>query len=140
MDMGMFRKLVVLNEGKRNQMYKDGLGIETIGIGHNLRDKPISDRAVQIIFEDDIAEIFPQLDKHLPWWRDLDDVRQCAIADMAFQMGVGGLLGFRNTLVLIHAGQYTEAAAQMRQSKWHEQTPVRCERISLMIETGEPLI
>ena len=136
MNMEMFRKLVVLNEGKRNQMYKDSLGIETIGIGHNLRDKPVSDRAVYVIFEDDMAEIFPQLDKHVPWWRDLDDARQCAIADMAFQMGIGGLLGFRNTLALIRAGQYTDAAVAMRESKWHTQTPVRAERIALIMETG----
>ena len=46
---------LTVDEGHKNFMYKDTKGIPTIGIGHNL-NKPISDRAVQVIFEDDMAD------------------------------------------------------------------------------------
>src|SRR5690349_23604373 len=44
------------DEAKRNRPYRDSVGKLTIGVGHNLDDKPISDRAVRVILEDDVAD------------------------------------------------------------------------------------
>ena len=55
---------------------------------------------------------------------------------MAFQLGVEGLLAFKTTLSLIQGGNYTKAAEQMILSKWHSQTPARCERLAKQMRTG----
>ena len=52
------RRQVIRDEGWRNRMYLDSLGIPSIGVGHNLRDVPISDAAVEQIFADDLTDKF----------------------------------------------------------------------------------
>jgi lysozyme len=56
---------------------------------------------------------------------------------MAFQMGVTGLMGFKNTLALVEQGKYQDAAENMLKSKWAQQTPARAQRISNQMRTGD---
>jgi lysozyme len=56
---------------------------------------------------------------------------------MAFQMGVDGLLKFKNTLELIKNGKYKEASDAMLDSLWAKQTPNRASRLSAQMKTGE---
>lgn len=137
MDESRTRRLHELNEGRRNRMYRDSLGIETIGIGHNLRDRPISDRAVDVIYEDDLAEVLADLDRFLPWWREHDDVRQAVLVDLMFNLGATRLLGFKNTLAAFKAGVYEAAAVGLENSKWYGQVGVRGPRIVEMVRTGK---
>ena len=118
-------------------MYKDSLGIETIGIGHNLRDKPISDKVIDLLFEEDLKEVEVLLDKNLPWWAEQDEVRQAALIDLCFNMGIGSLMGFRNTLAAWKAGDYSGASVGLQNSKWYTQVGNRGPRIVKMVETGE---
>ena len=69
-----------------------------------------------------------ELLRRAPWMSALDSVRFGALLNMAFQMGVDGLLGFKNTLTTIEAGRYESAAEQMLQSRWAKQTPERAKR------------
>lgn len=59
-----------------------------------------------------------------------------ALVNMSFQLGVDGLLGFKNSLALMEEGKYTFAADNMLKSKWAEQTPGRAKRIAAQIRTG----
>ena len=63
------------HEGVRNHVYKDHLGIETIGVGRNLVDRGLSDEEVDMLLANDIAIVEDELDKQLPWWRDLSPDR-----------------------------------------------------------------
>jgi len=56
---------------------------------------------------------------------------------MAFQMGVGGLLQFKRTLGSIEDGQYGEAAVEMLDSLWAQQTPERAKRLSKQMESDK---
>ncbi|POU03613.1 lysozyme [Escherichia sp. ESNIH1] len=62
--------------------------------------------------------------------------RQDILISMAYQMGVAGLAGFKNTLALIAAGKFTEAANGMLSSKWARQTPNRAHRHAEVMRTG----
>ena len=53
-----------------------------------------------------------------------------------FQMGVDGLLGFKNTLAMIQSGRYSDAAKGMLSSLWAKQTPARAKRMSEQMRTG----
>src|SRR3990167_2004489 len=94
------------HEGKRNKMYRDSLGIETIGVGHNLRDKAISDRAVEVIFDDDVNDVLRDLSREFPGYEELNEPRRWVLINMAFNMGVKGLLDFKNTLEAIKDGKW----------------------------------
>jgi len=67
--------MLLRHEGKRNSAYIDAVGKITVGIGHNITDKPISDAAVAQIFADDIADATNDA-KAFDWYDGLTPVRK----------------------------------------------------------------
>lgn len=145
MDLERLQKQLEVEEGKRNLAYQDSKGIWTIGIGHNVETRPISDLAVKIIFEDDVNTVVELLDKYLPWWRNEDAVRQNALIDLGFNLGVGPseedkegkLLTFKNTLKCWKEKDYVGASNGLAASLWYKQVGSRGKRIVKMVSTGE---
>lgn len=132
------------DEGKRLKLYKDSMGIWSIGIGRNVQDKGISEAEMMMMLKNDIAEHIDLLDRHLPWWRQMDEVRQRVIANMAFNLGVGPsdeqpkgkLLTFKNTLAAMARGDYEAAANGMSSSVWAQQVGIRATRLVEMMRSG----
>jgi lysozyme len=132
------------DEGIGLKMYTDSEGVPTIGIGHNLRDKPISKEAALFIAGDDVYEVEVGLNTHLPWWTKLDEVRQRVLVNMAFNLGVGPtpenptgkLLTFPHTLALIEVGDYATAADMLLHSLWYKQVGKRAERLIQAMRSG----
>lgn len=129
------------DEGVRAQAYQDHLGFWTIGVGRlvDVR-KPgsgLRGHEIDYLLRTDIDDRIEQLTRRIPWFQYLDDARKGVLLNMAFQMGVDGLLGFKNTLTMIEAGQYRLAAQGMLSSLWARQTPARAKRMAKQMETGE---
>ncbi len=76
------------------------------------------------------------LDGKIPWWSGLNLPRQAVLLNMAYQLGVGGLLGFPHMLAACEAGSYSVAADHMLQSRWATQTPNRAKRLAGQMESG----
>ncbi len=131
------------DEGFRSRPYADTVGAQTIGYGRNLDAKGISQKEAAYLLESDIEEAAAQLDKNLPWWRDLDAPRQEVLLNMALNMGAAapgkGLLSFKNTLAHIKAGRFTKASRGMLASKWARQVKGRARRLALVMQTGSPV-
>lgn len=125
-----------VEEGRKAKVYKDSLGIETIGVGRNLRDRGLSEREIDFLLDNDIDDVIADLDRFLPWWRTLDPVRQLVIADMCFNLGVNKLLGFVNTLRMVQCGDYAGAAGGMLKSLWASQVKGRADDLAKMMRTG----
>ena len=126
-------------EGEVLYEYKDHLGYSTIGVGRLIDKRKgggITEEESAYLLNNDVTKIVEQLDKRLSWWTKLDDARKGVLVNMAFQMGVDGLLGFKNTLKMIESGQYDAAAKGMLQSKWASQTPSRAKRMAEQMRTG----
>lgn len=144
------------DEGERLKSYRDSLGLWTIGIGHlidpthgadpapfgrDLRNGATitADESAELLSRD-IAAKMVELDQRLSWWRELDEVRQRVILSMAFNLGVSGLLTFKNTLAFIRQGDYAGAARNMLASKWADQVGnkegQRAYRLAQMMELG----
>ena len=66
----------------------------------------------------------------------LDEARTAVLVSMAYQMGVGGLAQFKNTLYLVETKQFEEAAKAMLDSKWAKQTPNRAKRHAEQMRSG----
>lgn len=128
------------DEGEVLHAYQDHLGFWTIGIGRLIDKRKggglTKDEAAYLL-GNDIARFTNALRTRLPWFDRIDEARQGVLANMAFQMGVEGLLGFRNTLSMIERGEYDAAANAMLQSKWSQQTPQRAARLAQQMRTGE---
>lgn len=126
-------------EGEVLSEYKDHLGYSTIGVGRLIDKRKgggITKEESAYLLGNDVDKVIDQLNKRLSWWTKLDDARRGVLVNMAFQMGVDGLLGFKNTLALIQAGRYTEAASGMLNSLWAKQTPQRAKRMADQMRTG----
>lgn len=139
--MARIHDILRRDEGLKLSAYQDTLGYWTIGYGHLIdarRNGRISAAAADFILDEDIRNVDKALDTFLPFWKTLDDARRDVLRSMAFQMGVGGLLGFRNTLAALEAGHFDVAATGIRTSKWYTQTPKRAERLAKVLETGDP--
>ena len=139
MDSSKLISELIIDEGLRLKIYFDSKGVPTIGVGHNLRDKPISEAAAFFIVGDDVHDVEVDLDKHLQWWRKLDETRQRVLANMCFNMGVARLLGFHKFLGFAEAGDYAGAASEMLDSKWAREDvqPTRSQRLSAMMRDGD---
>lgn len=127
------------DEGEKLHAYTDSEGYLTIGIGRMIDKRKgggISPAESQYLFENDLKDVKEELFLSLPWTRHLDPARHGVLLNMTFQMGIGGVLGFVNTLDLIRTGRYAEAAANMLKSKWATQTPARAKRLAEQMESG----
>ena len=127
-------------EGEVLHAYTDSEGWLTIGIGRLLDKRKgggITKEESAYLLSNDITKFENQLDKSLPWWRELTEPRQAVILGMAFQMGVDGLLGFKNTLAMVKSGDYAGASENMLKSKWAQQTPERAKRMSDQMRLDE---
>ena len=127
-------------EGAEPCAYQDSLGYWTIGVGRLIDSRKgggLSNEEIDFLLENDIKRNYEAVLKALPWMEKLSDQRQAVLIEMAFQMGVGGLLQFKRTLGSIEDGQYGEAAVEMLDSLWAQQTPERAKRLSKQMESGE---
>jgi len=129
------------DEGVRSTAYKDSLGYLTIGVGRLIDERRIGaglrKDEIDYLLANDINDRIEQLKKRIPWFTGLTGARQGALLNMAFQLGVDGVLSFKNTLALIEQGNYEGAAQQMLLSKWAQQTPQRAKRVAEQIRSGE---
>lgn len=127
------------DEGRIEHCYFDSLGFATIGVGHLIDERrggKLPDHIIDALLEWDIEEHEKALYLALPWAQGLDTVRRCVLVNMAFNLGVPGLMKFANTLALVKAGEYQAAAAAMLQSKWAQQVGNRATRLAKQMETG----
>ena len=118
------------HEGLRLKPYKDTVGTLTIGYGRNLEAKGITHAEADYLLDSDVQEAIDEVFASLPWVADLDENRQAILVNMAFNLGINGLLEFHNTLAAVEAGNYEEAAKGMLASKWAKQVGRRAEELA----------
>lgn len=134
--LDILRSRLVADEGRRNLAYPDTKGKITIGIGHNLSDKPISDAAVDQIFRDDISDAEHDARALVPNFDALSDVRKAVVAEMSFQLGYLRLSQFKNTLAAIVEERWGDAADGMLDSEVaRTQAPERWQRMAQMMRS-----
>ena len=133
--MDKIRRLLKLHEGVKSKPYKCTAGFLTIGVGHNIDAKPLSNEAINQILEDDIEDALREVEM-LSFWHDLDEVRQAVLIDMCFNLGFSGLRKFSKMLEALSFGDYVEAANQMMDSRWANQVGGRSKRLGKMMVSG----
>ena len=153
-----FLDKLIEHEGIVLNVYKDSLGIDTIGIGRNLKDRGISKEEldymdipnIDVVYQEGISEadarylamndikiVENELVKVHRCVEDLDSVRQLVLMDMAFNMGVPRLCKFKNMWNAIHEQNYEAASWEMLDSKWARQVGRRATILSDAMKSGE---
>jgi len=125
------------HEGFRSKVYKDSLGVLTIGYGRNLEGNGVTEEEADYLLMNDIETARKQIEKNFPWTIQMDYARWGVLLEMLFQLGLPKTLKFKNTLAAMQRGDYTAAAAGMMDSLWAKQTPERVKELAKIMATGE---
>lgn len=116
--------------------YTDTRGNLTIGVGRNLTGVGISAEEAEYLLGNDIYKAISSIAKFLPWADSLDDARHGVLVNMAFNMGIGGLLNFEHFLEAMKERDWPTASREMLNSKWADQVGDRAKRLSQQVLTG----
>jgi len=118
------------DEGVRLKPYLDTVGKTTIGVGRNLTDNGITAAEARMLLQNDLSRISGELDRVVPWWREMSDSRQNALVNMAFNLGMPRLLTFKKMMLALQSGNFETAWAEAMGSKWAAQVGERSKRIA----------
>lgn len=123
------------DEGDKQYPYKDTKGILTIGVGHNLEAKGLPKPIRDALLEWDMSEIHMgiQASEICSLFNSLSDLRKAVLINIAFNVGVKGLLQFKKMLSAIRGNNYPLAAAEIRNSQLADG---RKERLAKDMENG----
>ncbi|PAJ71712.1 hypothetical protein CJF42_25240 [Pseudoalteromonas sp. NBT06-2] len=134
--MEKLKQQLINHEGTTLMPYLCSAGYLTIGVGRNLAQKGISQTEADYFLENDIAE-FTELVIASIDTSQCNAPRLAVLINMAFNLGIKGLLKFKNTLHSIEMCQYDLAAAHMLNSLWATQVGDRANQLALQMETGQ---
>lgn len=132
--MSNILELLERHEGYRRFVYKDTQGIETVGIGRNLRNRGITHAEALYLLGNDVDDFTQQLRDSLYWFDSIHPDAQTVLICMAFNMGVSGLMSFHDTLEHIKNENYKAASETMLQSKWARQVGKRAIELSEILK------
>ena len=133
MDIEALKDQLILHEGLKLEPYECTAGKLTIGVGRNIEDIGITEDEARYLLDNDILRVCDELDRNLPWWRDLSDARQRVLVDMVFNLGISRFMQFQNTIAAIESGDYDKAADEMLDSRWADQVGNRAKTLSRMM-------
>lgn len=126
-------------------------GKKTIGYGYNLEANPlklsktviagfckkgICEGDAEKLLTDEVTRLKKILETKLVCWPELNEARQSVLLNMAYNLGIEGLLKFTDTLALLARGHYTAASTQMLNSTWSRQVKSRAIELALIMRTG----
>lgn len=122
-------------------VYKDSLGLDTIGYGHlvlkgeNFSGGINEAQADKMLVSDsqnawnDAKAIYEQFGMSAP------ESVQRVLWLMVFQMGKTKVLQFKKAMAALGKSDYKEAGRQMRDSQWYKQTTSRAEKMARIVES-----
>lgn len=126
-------KQLETDEGFRPNEYSDTRGFATIGYGTRIKKgsfpRGISEATGKVLMENALSDNRKRL-LAFDWFRDLSPTRQDIIENMAYNMGVSGLLTFKQMIAALSDGNYGSAALDMLASNWRQQVGNRAVRLA----------
>ena len=135
---------VRLHEGVRTSMYLDTLGKATIGIGHLIKPHERERYAEGVeISMDEVEELF-EMDLNRAAAGAESLIKECighdlpphieeVILEMVYQLGTQGVRNFKNMWKAMRVNDWKKASEEMKDSRWHKQTPKRCESLAEIV-------
>lgn len=136
-------KFTIIHEGFKPNPYDDATGkrikaqgFVTVGYGHNLDAKPLTEHFCKLLLQADLMEFYAML-QTCDWWRFVkNDAREIALLDMCFNLGFSGLCAFKKMIAAIRAGDWEKAADEALNSKWATQVGRRARNVARVLRAG----
>jgi len=123
------------HEGFVAKPYKDHLGFLTIGFG-TLIENGITREEAHALLVIRLKRFAKELMDEKSIIIDLSQERQDVLIEMAYQLGVRGVLKFKKMWLAIEKFDFDTASREMIDSKWAKQTPNRAFQASKRMSVG----
>lgn len=163
MNYARMEEQLILHEGLRLRSYLDTEGYWTIGVGYNLSSRGVEDlervcrrkfsgplehltiteAEARKVLRADIERFERAIITHFPFYLELDEVRQRASLDMAFNLGFRAL-SFKQARAAIERRDWSRTYRELFKSKWCRQVDDgpgghfgRADRLGQMFLTGK---
>jgi len=130
-------ELVKKNEGFESRLYKCSKGKLTIGYGFNLDDCEIPKSVAESWLIILLDNLYLNLSTLIDFFDKLDGIRQNILIDIAYNIGISGLLEFKKMLKYLEKKDYEKCAEEMKNSNWYNQVPNRADILIKMMITGK---
>ena len=128
------KEAVKLSEGYRARVYKDTLGIDTIGYGFAIKDLELDEDICDMILDKKLNKLIKDVDNKFLFMDDIAVEAQDVVYEMCYQLGINGFSKFKKTIAYLRDENYKMAAIEMLDSRWAKQTPNRAKRLSNIIK------
>ncbi len=130
------RAQLKVDEGVHAKLYRDSLGIWSIGVGRNLQEKGLRSDEIDLLLSNDMADAELDARALVRGFDDLSENRKAVLLNLSFNMGKARLSGFVKMLAAVAAGDFNRAADEMMSSKWSQQVGQRAQRLAQMMRNG----
>lgn len=145
-DVQLMLTELIRDEGMRLVAYDDATGRQirpgtilighpSIGIGRCLDTDGMTKAEVVAMAQNDIAYYLGELAMQ-SWFPPMDPVRQRAIVNMRHELGMRGLLGFREMIAALSACDWEMAADVAADSLWARSGSDRAKRVLGLLRNG----
>jgi lysozyme len=133
----LLRMQLIRHEGLRLFPYRDSVGKLTIGVGRNLDDVGVSAVEAYTLLDNDLDRTIGHLVTRYPaWFVGLDDARQAAIINVAFNLGPAKFATFSKAIAALDRGDWLEASSELLVSRWASQVGRRAVELASQVKTG----
>ena len=139
MNIEQLREELKVDEGVKYEIYLDHLGLPTCGIGHLIQStdpehglevgRKVDEERVNELFDQDVEVTTNECRLLYNNFDDLPEEVQRIIANMMFNMGRPRLSRFHKMKQAVDSGLWSEAAIQMKNSRWYNQVTNRAQRL-----------
>ena len=144
MDIDQLRETLKVDEGVKNEIYLDHLGLPTCGIGHLItEDDPehglevgthIDDERVNELFDQDVQVTLGECRLLFQNFDNLPEEVKQVCANLMFNMGRPRLSRFHKFRKALENSDWIEAGKELKDSRYYRQVTARADRLIARLE------
>lgn len=124
------------HEGYRDRLYRCTAGKLTIGYGHNIEDKGISNNVAEMMLKEDIHDAMRDLFAVFPNNHEYPDNVRIALIDMVFNIGLPRFKKFQKMIAAVNARDWNRAADEMKNSEWYKEVKSRGKELEELLRSA----
>ena len=133
-------KMLKRHEGVKPHAYRCSENFVTVAGGRNIDETGglgLSVDEIEFLLANDIRRCRAELVENFDWFEGLDSIRQDALIDFNFNVGLTTFMKFKKFIAAIKKGNWDAAATELLSSKYAKQVGARADELAAMIKSGE---
>ena len=144
MDIDQLREILKVDEGVKNEIYLDHLGLPTCGVGHLIRQSDpeyglevgthIDDERVNELFDQDVQVTLGECRLLFQNFDNLPEEVKQVCANLMFNMGRPRLSRFHKFRKALENSEWIEAGKELKDSRYYRQVTARADRLIARLE------